>query len=71
MRRVVQSVNGLKPDMVAVTGDLVDGSTEHLAKHVEPLRDLSSADGTFFVKSAITSIIPAQNRGAARCPSWD
>lgn len=49
MRRVVQSVNGLKPDMVAVTGDLVDGSTEHLAEHVEPLRDLSSADGTFFV----------------------
>ena len=47
MRRVVQSVNGLKPDMVAVTGDLVDGSTEHLAEHVEPLRYLSSADGTF------------------------
>ena len=27
----------------------MDGSTEHLAEHVEPLRDLSSADGTFFV----------------------
>jgi len=49
MRRVVKSVNELKPDMVAITGDLVDGSTTHLARHVEPLKDLSSADGTFFV----------------------
>ena len=49
MRRVVKSVNELKPDMVAITGDLVDGSTTHLAGHVEPLKDLSSADGTYFV----------------------
>ena len=49
MSRVVKTVNGLKPDMVAVTGDLVDGSTKHLEKHVEPLTDLASPDGTFFV----------------------
>ena len=49
MRRVVHSVNGLKPDMVAVTGDLVDGSTTHLAGHVAPLKEIISRDGTFFV----------------------
>ena len=49
MRRVVDSVNGLKPDMVAVTGDLVDGSTTHLAGHVAPLKEIISRDGTFFV----------------------
>jgi len=49
MRRVANSVNELKPDMVAITGDLVDGSTTHLAEHVKPLKELSSADGTFFV----------------------
>jgi predicted MPP superfamily phosphohydrolase len=47
LSRVVKTVNGLKADMVAVTGDLVDGSTEHLRKHVEPLTDLASRDGTF------------------------
>jgi len=49
MSAVVRDVNALKPDMVAVTGDLVDGSTKHLQKHVEPLKDLASTDGTFFV----------------------
>ena len=49
LRRVVKLVNGLEADMVAVTGDLVDGSTEHLLQHVEPLTDLANRDGTFFV----------------------
>ena len=49
LSRVVKTVNELKADMVAVTGDLVDGSTVHLRKHVEPLTDLASRDGTFFV----------------------
>jgi len=35
--------------MVAVTGDLVDGSVSDLAPHVAPLADLSSRHGTFFV----------------------
>lgn len=49
MSRVVKVVNGLNADMVAVTGDLVDGSTRHLAEYVEPLADLDSPDGIFFV----------------------
>jgi hypothetical protein len=42
-------VNGLNPDMVALTGDFVDGSVEHLSSGIEPLRKLSATDGVFFV----------------------
>ncbi len=46
---VVELVNGLKPDLVAVTGDLVDGSVDMLREHTAPLGDLRSTHGTFFV----------------------
>jgi len=46
---IVEVVNGLNADMVAVTGDLVDGSVADLAHHVSPLARLSSRHGTFFV----------------------
>jgi uncharacterized protein len=42
-------VNGLHPDLVAVTGDLVDGSVERVGADVEPLRNLEAKHGTFFV----------------------
>ena len=38
VEEVVEKVNRLNPDIIAVTGDLVDGSVEYLAKHVEPLK---------------------------------
>jgi predicted MPP superfamily phosphohydrolase len=46
---IVESVNRLNADMVAVTGDLVDGSVAELAQHVAPLGDLKSRHGTYFV----------------------
>ena len=46
---IVDAVNRLGADMVAVTGDLVDGSVADLASHVAPLARLSSRHGTFFV----------------------
>jgi predicted MPP superfamily phosphohydrolase len=49
LERIVNVVNGLQADMVAVTGDLVDGSVSHLAHEVEPLAALTSRHGTFFV----------------------
>ena len=49
MHRIVEAVNRLGADMVAVTGDLVDGSVHELAAHVAPLASLSSRHGTFFV----------------------
>lgn len=46
---VVRQTNALEPDMVVITGDLVDGSVEQLRDLVEPLRDLRAKDGVFFV----------------------
>ena len=46
---IVAKVNRLGADMVAVTGDLVDGSVAELAQHVAPLAGLTSRHGTFFV----------------------
>lgn len=45
---IVDAVNALDADLVAVTGDLVDGSVERLAEHVEPLRQLKGRHGVFF-----------------------
>jgi len=49
LQEVVAQVNALKPDMVALTGDLVDGSVAELGKHTAHLVDLKSRHGTFFV----------------------
>lgn len=49
LRRIVDAVNRLQPDMVAITGDLVDGSVRELAPHVAPLAELTSRHGTYFV----------------------
>ena len=46
---IVATVNRLDADLVAVTGDLVDGSVGQLADHVAPLAGLRSKEGTFFV----------------------
>jgi len=49
VERVVAAVNALDADVVAITGDLVDGSVRELAPHVAPLAELRSREGTFFV----------------------
>ena len=46
---VVSEVNELNPDIIAITGDMVDGSVNYLAPHVDPLKDLHANIGTFFV----------------------
>ncbi|MCY0917478.1 metallophosphoesterase [Streptomyces sp. H27-G5] len=48
-RRVVDAVNGTQPDLIAVVGDLVDGSVPDLGRAAEPLRDLRARHGSFFV----------------------
>lgn len=47
--RVVDTVNSTQPDLIAVVGDLVDGSVEDLAPAVAPLARLRARHGTFFV----------------------
>jgi predicted MPP superfamily phosphohydrolase len=49
LNAIVNRVNGLKPDAIAITGDLVDGSVRRLSLHTEPLKRLAARDGTFFV----------------------
>ena len=46
---MVREANGLAPDLIVITGDLVDGSVKELRELVEPLRDLRARDGVFFV----------------------
>lgn len=47
--RLVRMINETKPDLVAMVGDLADGTVEELGHAAEPLRDLVSTEGTFFV----------------------
>jgi predicted MPP superfamily phosphohydrolase len=49
LNAIVNKVNSLKPDAIAVTGDLVDGSVQRLALHTAPLSRLAAPDGVFFV----------------------
>ncbi len=46
---IVDAVNRLDADMIAVTGDLVDGSVKQLSVHTQPLSRLSARHGAFFV----------------------
>jgi predicted MPP superfamily phosphohydrolase len=47
--RLVARVNALAPDLVAVTGDLVDGGVEQVGGEVEPFAALRAKHGVFFV----------------------
>ena len=49
LQRIVARVNALGADMVAITGDLVDGGVADLQRHVAPISGLTSTHGTFFV----------------------
>ncbi|MGY5124806.1 metallophosphoesterase [Streptomyces nigrescens] len=48
-RRIVETINRTRPDLVAIVGDLVDGNVADLAPAAEPLRELQSRYGTYFV----------------------
>jgi len=49
VEKLVKEVAALEPDLIAITGDLVDGSVAELASEVAPLAELSAPLGTFFV----------------------
>ncbi|MES4901187.1 MULTISPECIES: metallophosphoesterase [unclassified Streptomyces] len=48
-RRIVETINRTSPDLIAVVGDLVDGSVEDLGPAAEPLRGLRARHGSYFV----------------------
>ena len=49
LARVVDRVNAASPDVIVITGDLVDGSVDELRDQVAPLSKLSARHGVFFV----------------------
>ncbi len=49
LQRMVDQVNALEPDVVAVTGDLVDGFVRDLRDQMEPLAGLRAKRGVYYV----------------------
>jgi uncharacterized protein len=49
VERIVAIVNGMKADLIAVTGDLVDGPVHQLSAHTAPLAELTARHGAYFV----------------------
>jgi hypothetical protein len=49
VERVVARANALKPDLIALTGDLIDGKVADLRDDVAPLGDLRAPHGVFAV----------------------
>ncbi|MFD4572327.1 metallophosphoesterase [Streptomyces sp. NPDC058417] len=48
-QKVVDTINGTQPDLIAVVGDLVDGSVKDLGPAAAPLAGLKARDGAYFV----------------------
>jgi predicted MPP superfamily phosphohydrolase len=49
VERVVQMTCALEPDVIALTGDIVDGPVERLGGYVAPLQRFAAAKDTYFV----------------------
>ncbi len=48
-RAVVERSNGLGVDLIAITGDLIDGTLDARRTDIEPLRDLKATDGVYVI----------------------
>lgn len=48
-QKVVDTINSTQPDLIAVVGDLVDGSVKDLGPAAAPLAQLRARHGSFFV----------------------
>ena len=46
---IVEQIRQLAPDLVAITGDLVDGRVHELREHVAPLARIEARRGVYFV----------------------
>lgn len=49
VEKVVKSVNDLRPDLIALTGDMGDGPVEKYRDDISPLSQMKSSYGAFFV----------------------
>jgi predicted MPP superfamily phosphohydrolase len=49
IEKVAHHIQELNPDLIAFTGDLVDGTVDWLKDDVEPLKDLVAPNGQYFI----------------------
>jgi predicted MPP superfamily phosphohydrolase len=49
LRHLVEQTNLLRPDLIAIGGDLVDGRVREIGPQIEELRHLRARDGVYFV----------------------
>lgn len=49
LKKIILQINALKPDIVAITGDLIDFEPSKISEILSPLNDIKSKFGTFFV----------------------
>jgi predicted MPP superfamily phosphohydrolase len=49
IEQIVETTNALEPDVIVITGDLVDGPVELLGPHAAPLAGLKARYGVYFV----------------------
>lgn len=62
IERIVGKVNALNADLIAITGDLVDGSVAELRQHIAPLSELQARHGTF--------VVTGNHEYYAGAPAW-
>ncbi|WP_462382039.1 metallophosphoesterase [Pseudomonas sp. Marseille-QA0892] len=62
IRRIVDRVNSLDADYVAVTGDLVDGSVQQLSSHIAPLGDIRGRSGV--------GVVTGNHEYYSGAPAW-
>ena len=49
VEKVLNQISIINPDLIAITGDLIDGSIDYLKKDLEPLSEMIANYGTYFV----------------------
>jgi predicted MPP superfamily phosphohydrolase len=49
MKAVVRKANGLQADLMAITGDLAEGTVAQFGHDADPIRELRAPQGVFFV----------------------
>jgi predicted MPP superfamily phosphohydrolase len=70
LNAIVNKVNALKPDAIAVTGDLVDGSVQRLALHTEPLARLAAPRRRLLCHRQPRILFRRRGSGSPNAPPW-
>lgn len=65
LHSIVQKVNDLQGDVVVITGDLVDSTVEALKEAVQPLKELKTKYGSYYITGNVL-VMPLQ---FAKCHS--